>query len=108
MDIRVNERDRKRLSRTWEKSPLNKEVVSLVVDEAVKEPVVIVHTNDGSFKEYIRGFKTVKELMKYGYHRIRRSCPYRHRRCIGEKCALYHVENGTGDCAHIWALFKGR
>lgn len=106
MDIRANAKDRARLDASWLRSPLDKSAVTITTDDAATVPVVIVHQPDGGFVEFLRGFKVVKAFMRHGYHRIRRKCPYRHRRCIAESCALYHVHNATGDCAHIWALFR--
>ena len=106
MDIRLNARDRARLDTVWRRSPLAQGAFTVTTDDAATVPVIIAHQPDGTFVEFLRGFKEVKAFMRYGYHRIRRNCPYRHRRCIGERCALYHVERLTGDCAHIWALFK--
>ena len=106
MDIRLNARDRVRLDRTWQRSPLDKSVVTITLDATAAVPIVISHQSDGGFVEFLRGFRDVKAFIRCGYHRIRRNCPYRHRRCIAERCSLYHVHNATGDCAHIWALFR--
>lgn len=106
MDIRLNAKDRARLDASWRRSPLDKNAVTITTDDRAAVPVVIVHQPDGGFVEFIRGFGDVKAFMLHGYHRIRRNCPYRHRRCIAERCSLYHVANSTGDCAHIWALFS--
>ena len=106
MDIRLHAKHRARLDRIWQRSPLDKRAVTITTDDAAVVPVVIAHRPDGGFVEFIRGFEDVKAFMRYGYHRIRRHCPYRHRRCIAERCALYHVHNGIGDCAHIWSLFS--
>ena len=106
MNIRLNTKHRARLARTWQRSPLDKGVVTITIDDAAPVPVVIAHQSDGGFVEFIRGFKSVRAFVRYGYHRIRRNCPYRHRRCIAERCSLYHVDNATGDCAHIWVLYR--
>lgn len=106
MDIRANAKDRARLDASWRRSPLDKSAVTITTDDAATVPVVIAHQNDGEFFEFLRGFRDVKAFIRHGYHRVRRNCPYRHRRCIAERCSLYYVDNGTGDCAHIWALFR--
>ena len=106
MDIRANARDCYRLERAWRNSPLNKEAFSLTPDENTSTPVIVAHQDDGTFTTFLRGFQPVREFIRYGYNRIRRNCPYRHRRCIGERCALYHIDNLTGDCSQIWRLFK--
>lgn len=106
MDIRANAKDRARLDASWRRSPLPKSAVTMTTDDAATVPVVISHQTDGGFVEFLRGFRDVKAFIRYGYHRVRRNCPYRHRRCIAERCSLYHVHNATGDCAHIWALFR--
>ena len=108
MDIRLNARDRARLDACWRRSPLDKRAVTITTDDTATVPVVIAHQPDGGFVEFIRGFRDVKAFIRCGYHRVRRNCPYRHRRCIAERCSLYHVDNATGDCAHIWALFPKR
>ena len=106
MDIRLTAKDRARLDSSWCRSPLDKSVVTITTDDATAVPVVIAHQADGGFVEFIRGFRAVKAFIRCGYHRIRRNCPYRRRRCIAERCSLYHVHNATGDCAHIWALYR--
>lgn len=107
IDIRVNTKDYRRLYSTWNKSPFkNRSGCALTVDEKAEVPIVLVHTAEGAFVEFLKGFSPVKTFVQYGYNRVRKACPYRHRRCIGERCSLYFIDNLTGDCALIWALFK--
>jgi len=80
--------------------------VSFNADNNVEVPVIMVSNAEGKLTEYIKGFKPISNYLKYGYNRIIKQCPYRHRKCIGEKCSLYFIKNGTGDCTHIWQLFK--
>ena len=102
MDIRGSEKNLKRLR----KIKTSIQDINFNIDSNVEVPVVMVLTSEGKLSEFLRGYKEVATFIKYGYNRIRRSCPYRHRKCIGEKCSLYYIKNGTGDCAHIWNLFK--
>ena len=111
MDIRVNAKDYKKLSRLWEKGNLNKEIVTFTQDDKAAVPVIMVKDDEGAIREWTRGMENVKSFMKHGYVKIAKNCPYRHRQCIGEKCQLFQIRNATGDCAHNWtaiALWEGR
>jgi len=101
MDIRANDKYYKKLIK--QKSRLLG--VSINLDNNVDVPIIMVQ-QEGKFVEYLRGYKEIKDLIKYGYRRIAKNCPLRHRRCIGEKCSFYFIENGTGDCVYIWRMFK--
>ena len=101
MEIRVNKKFYKKI--TNQKTELD---VTITPDENVDVPVIMFKNNEGALVEYLRGIKPVLNYMKYGYNRIIKKCPMRHRKCIGEKCSLYFVENGTGDCVLIWNMFK--
>ena len=102
MDIRVNPADRKRLERLWSRSLVNKDAVTLTVDEKVAVPVIMAKMEDGSLIEWTRGMANVRSFLKHGYVRIIKDCPYQIGKCRGEKCQLFQVRNGTGDCAHNW------
>ena len=99
MEVRARSKDIDKFRRI--RTPRND--VQFTADESVGTPVVM----DG-LTEYLRGYTTVRDFLKLGWHRIRKGCPYRHRRCTGERCSLYFVENGTGDCVMIWNLFFRR
>ena len=99
MEIRSTKKDYNKIIK------LNKNNITVTLDETLKMSVIMVHTDDGKFVQWTSGFENISSFLKYGYVRIRRSCPYRHRRCIGEKCSLYVIQNNTGDCAHIWNIY---
>ena len=103
MDIRGNAKEIKKLKDI--KTQLVD--VNFNVDEKVEVPIMMIQNNEGKLIEYLRGYTEIATFIKYGYNRITKNCPYRQGTCIAEKCSLYFIENGTGDCAHIWALFKG-
>lgn len=101
MEIRANSRDHRKLAKLQ-----NQLGIPLALDENMQIPVIMYKDPGGELKEYLRGFRAIRNYLKHGYNRITRNCPYRHRKCIGEKCALYFVDNGTGDCVLIWQMFK--
>jgi hypothetical protein len=102
VDIRCNARDMRRLEKVRRLTP---SAWRLTLDENAVVPVAMVH-DEGTFKEFLRGVEGCERLLRYGFNRITRSCPYRHRRCIGERCSLYFVQGLTGDCVHIWQMFR--
>lgn len=102
MEVRINSKYYLRLK----KQKTNLRDITITLDERVEIPVIMIKTQEGELKEYLRGFKPIKNYLKYGFNRIIKKCPLRHRKCIGEKCSLYFVDNNTGDCALIWVLFK--
>jgi len=95
MEIRLNSRDYKKLKKY-------KTEIPITVDEKADIPVIMLKFQDGHIGEYLKGYKKIKNMLKYGYNRIIKKCPHRHRKCIGEKCSLYVIENGTGDCSIVW------
>tara|TARA_Y100000310_G_scaffold343988_1_gene454393 strand:- start:530 stop:859 length:330 start_codon:yes stop_codon:yes gene_type:complete len=104
MDIRASLKDSAKLEKIKAKSKAEVDF-PINPDKNVEIPVIMIH-KEGQLVEYIRGFDNVKNYLKYGYNRIIKKCPYRHRKCIGEKCSLYFVHGGTGDCVLIWQMFK--
>ena len=80
------------------KTPLKD--ITFTVDDVT--PIIMAKLTDGRLVEYLRGEKQISNFLKYGYNRIIKQCPMRHRKCIGEKCQLYVIANGTGDCAITW------
>lgn len=102
MDIRGNEKNIKKLKKI--KTKLKN--ISFNIDNNVEIPVIMLKNDKGELVEWTRGYENVSSYLKYGYIRIIKNCPYRYRKCIGEKCSLYYIENGTGDCVHIWQMFK--
>ncbi len=82
--------------------------IDITLDNNVEIPIIMFKNDMGELKEYLRGFKEVRSYLKYGFNHISKNCPYRHRKCIGKRCALYFIDNNTGDCAIIWQLFKGK
>jgi len=111
MNIRISSGDYKTLKKMWDKTILNREVVSLTVDEKATVPVIMIKDELGAVVEWTRGMANVRSFIKYGYVRIIKKCPYQLGKCRGEKCQLFQVRNGTGDCAHNWAaigLWEGR
>ncbi len=102
MDIRANDKHYRKLIK--QKSRLK--MVSINLDNNVDVPIVMTSSDKGELVEYLRGFKEVKGLLKYGYVRVAKQCPLRHRKCIADKCSFYFIENGTGDCVYIWKMFK--
>ncbi len=103
MEIRATSKDYK----LFEKLYTNKrDDLTLTKDDTNNFSVIMVLTEEGSFKEWTRGRANITSYLKYGYVRIRKQCPYRHRKCIAEKCALYVISAGTGDCAHVWNFYK--
>ena len=100
MEIRTSSTYYKKLKNI--KTKLQDIVITL--DENIEIPMIMIKFKDGHLGEYLRGFKNIKNFLKYGYNRIIKKCPYRHRKCIGEKCSLYIINNSTGDCAKVWSV----
>lgn len=80
--------------------------VQFIIEDTIDIPVIMHKTADDALVEYLRGRTEICNFLKSGWNRIIKKCPYRHRKCIGEKCSLYFIENGTGDCVLIWHMFK--
>jgi hypothetical protein len=80
--------------------------VSFNADNNVEVPIIMIQNEKKELVEYLKGYKEIANYLAFGFNRITKQCPYRHRKCIGEKCSLYFIKNGTGDCAHIWNLYK--
>ncbi len=78
----------------------------ITLDEKAIIPVIMVKFENGELKEYLKGFKNIKNFLKFGYNKIIKKCPIRHRKCIGVKCQLYWIENSTGDCSINWFNVK--
>jgi hypothetical protein len=111
MDIRANAKDHKKIQKLWEKGKINKKVVTLTVDEKAIIPVIMIKDANDALVEWTKGIRNVQSFLKYGYVRIIKKCPYQPGKCRGEKCQLFQIRNGTGDCAHNWAaigLWEGR
>lgn len=104
MEVRTNSRFYKKLKNIGKLQ----EEITITLDENIETPVMMIKNEEGKLVEYLRGFNVVNNFLRYGYNRIIRKCPIRHRKCIGEKCAWYFVDNLTGDCAMIWQIFGGR
>jgi hypothetical protein len=103
MDIRVNRKYYKKIYKIWEKSTaIDKNKISLNIDEKAIVPVIMVKNEKGIIVEWTRGIANVKSFIEYGYVRIIKKCPYKFGNCIAEKCQLFQTYNGTGDCAHNW------
>lgn len=109
MEIRACKKDYKRFKKYKTETPIT-------LDENLSVSVIMIHVTNNSngadkeskasLQEWTRGRKNIESFLKYGIVHIRKSCPYRHRKCIGEKCSLYVIQNSTGDCAHVWEVFK--
>jgi len=96
MEIRSTYEDAK----IFKKFPIP-ERCTLTIDNSIGESVIMVHSN-GRFECWTRGMENIKSFLRFGYVRIIKNCPHRFGKCIGEKCSLYVIRNGTGDCAHVW------
>ena len=108
MDIRATGKNYKALKKMYDKySVLDKSVVSITEDSNATVPVAMVKDNNNALVEWTRGFPNVASFIRYGYVRIIKDCPYQFGKCRGEKCQLYVVRNGTGDCAHTWSAIMG-
>jgi len=102
MEIRANSKHHRKLIRI--KTP--RKDVQITLDNDAEIPVAMVKTDDGSLSEWMRGFIPIKNFLRYGFNRIRRNCPLRHRKCLCEKCSWYFIDNDTGDCVKIWSMFR--
>lgn len=106
MDIRIPRRLEKKFQELYKKSnKINKNLVSINVDNNASEPTIFVHTEDGSFLDWTRGEKNVESFLKNGYVQIPNDkyCPLIKGKCKGEKCAFYIIEHSTGDCSLRWS-----
>ena len=107
MDIRATGKDYIILHKLYNAyDNVNKDVVTLSEDASAVVPVIMVKTDTGALAEWTRGMANVSSFIKYGYVRIIKKCPYQFGKCRGEKCQLYVVHNGTGDCAHNWTAIN--
>jgi len=80
--------------------------INFNIDDKIESCVIMLQTEEKKLVEWTRGYDNVSSFLKYGYVRITKMCPYRHRKCIGEKCSLYFIMNNTGDCVHIWNVIQ--
>ncbi|TET97755.1 MAG: hypothetical protein E3J23_08735 [Candidatus Stahlbacteria bacterium] len=101
MEIRTIKKDYK----IFKKYSIPKECV-LTLDDTLNQSVIMIQTEKGKLQEWTRGRKNIESFLVYGYVRIQKNCPHRIGKCICEKCSLFVIKNGTGDCAHVWSLFR--
>ena len=107
MEIRGNNKHISKLKKLYTAYNAKYNVtITFTIDKQVQVPFMIVKQTTGTLTEYIRGFKELKSLLKHGYNRIQKNCPYQLGKCRCEKCQLYLIQNGTGDCIHNWQFFK--
>ena len=85
---------------------LNSNNLQITTDNTLTDSIIMIKTPEGKLLEWTKGEKNVESFLKYGYVRIKKNCPYRMGKCICEKCSLYVIKNGTGDCAHVWSALK--
>ncbi len=103
MEIRANKDDYKLFVRIG--APVG---VPITKENQINESVIMIHQG-GKLIPWLAGRKAIKGYLKYGYNRIIKNCPHRSGQCIGERCSFYVIQNGTGDCAHVWnAIQAGR
>jgi hypothetical protein len=102
----VEIRGKSEVIRQCKKVSVLDKAVPFTVDETVGQAAVMAKDDAGALVAGLVGDKEVIAFCKNGYNKIQRSCPFRHRKCIGERCALYVIQNGTGDCAHVWSALK--
>ena len=77
------------------------------IDNSLEISVVMATNNSGNLVEAIRGNKVVINYCKNVYNKIQNKCPMRgFRKCIGEKCQWYYIDQGTGDCVKVWQVVK--
>jgi len=80
-------------------------ILIITPDSNMVTPIITITEKTGKMVEWGRGEKLTKDLIKYGYNRIKRKCPYRLLGlfdCTCEKCHLYIIDNLIGDCSHKW------
>ena len=102
MDIRATGKEYEVLRQITIK--YKRDLVKVNKDENATIPLAMIQV-DGKLVEYLQGFNTLKNLLKYGFNRIIKKCPHRFfgfGKCRGEKCQHYVIENNTGDCATTW------
>lgn len=102
MDIRCTPKDYPKLNRLYFRSRLNKEFVSIEEDSNIDVTTIMVKNDAGELVPWTTGRKNVESFIRYGYVRLIRKCPFQPGRCRGEKCQLYQVKHGTGDCVINW------
>jgi len=102
MDIRINKKEYPRYKKLYDRSILNKDMVTITEDEKAAVPVIAVKTEDGQLAEWTSGKKNVLSFIKNGFVEIKRDCPFRRRTCNPKKCGFYVVKDGTGDCMIAW------
>jgi len=107
MDIRCTPRDYPKLNRLYFGSRLNKDFVSINEDPAVEISTIMVKNEAGELVPWTTGRANIESFIKNGYVRLIRKCPFQPGKCRGEKCQLFQVQNGTGDCVINWQ-FLGR
>lgn len=82
--------------------------VTLNEDSSVKEPFIMVKDITNRLVEWSRGYDNVKSFLQYGFVRIQKQCPFKKvfKKCSGDKCQLFLIENMTGDCSINWSFYK--
>ena len=61
---------------------------------------------NGREQDWFVGMPAVMSLLVDGYVAQAKFCPYLQKKCIKTECALYLIQRGVGDCAHLWAGLK--
>jgi hypothetical protein len=110
MDIRYPIKNEKEFKALFEKNKhmfYNGEgnITINVQADNIEFPIIMAKFPDGSLQEWTRGYKNVKSFLTFGYVKLLSNCPYKKffKACSGEKCQLYLVKNGTGDCSLKWS-----
>jgi hypothetical protein len=106
IDIRVNPRFFDRIDRLARANKLLDPSISVNEDKAVDTASMMAHDNKGEFIPWFMGLEAATSLVRLGYVKITKKCPYRHRKCIGTNCSLFVVQRLVGDCAHVWGALK--
>lgn len=105
MDVRANSKDYVNLQKAYKKSDkINKEMVKITLDKTAEVPIIMIQNENKELVPWTIGFDNVMSFIKHGYVKISdgKYCPLIKGKCKGKKCALYLVENNTGDCSIRW------
>ena len=102
-EIRTSPEHYKILKKLFDKSPLNKEIYKLTVDQSAVEPVLFLPDSQGRLSSVLSGLEAMKRYIQVGFNRVQRRCPLnKWHQCKAEACSFYLVKGITGDCIYIW------
>ncbi len=105
LEIRCSLKEKKKIEDLYHsnKNKFSSQIINITLDQNIEQSIIMIKTEDGSLREWTRGYENVKSFLENGYVKIIQQCPFANfKKCKGEECQLYLIRNNTGDCSIKW------